>query len=207
MHRYFIAAVAALVLAGCGSSKEANKSNFKAAIQAYLNSKPGACVALPQEQTPFKIEKNGFDRAALNRADALVEVGLLTRRDADVPPYAGATRLVPGFEYDLSAQGKKHLVKEAAGSIGKWDGFCAGKYKVVEVTNFSEPGDAFGLKVSQVNYRYKVEGPASWAGTPAIRSAYPHLARDLGDDPSDKAVLVATNDGWMHERLFKAKAH
>ncbi|SMG39430.1 hypothetical protein SAMN06265784_103673 [Paraburkholderia susongensis] len=63
----------------------------------------------------------------------------------------------------------------------------------------------FGTKISQVNYLYEVDEAPAWAKQPAIQAAYPSVQRDLSGAPGDKAVLVATNDGWMHERLFKSK--
>ncbi|WMY11304.1 hypothetical protein [Paraburkholderia phenoliruptrix] len=63
----------------------------------------------------------------------------------------------------------------------------------------------FGTKISQVNYLYEVDDAPAWAKQPAIQAAYPSLQHDLSGAPGDKAVLVATNDGWMHERLFKSK--
>ena len=208
MNRYFIAAVAVsiLVLNACGSSKDASKANFKTAVQAYLNTKPGACIPLPSKDMPFQIEKSGgFFRDSLTKADVLVEAGLLVRHDAEVPNLPGSTRMVPGFEYNLTDDGKKQLVKAAGGNIANWDGFCAGKYKVVEIVNFTDPADAFGTKISQVNYKYKVEDPAAWAKSPKVLAAFAQLAKDMKDDASDKAILVSTNEGWMHEGLSKAK--
>ncbi|KCV32160.1 hypothetical protein L490_0251 [Bordetella bronchiseptica 00-P-2796] len=37
----------ALTLAACGSAKDANKSNFSKAIQAYLDTQKGVCAAIP----------------------------------------------------------------------------------------------------------------------------------------------------------------
>ncbi|AXF09981.1 hypothetical protein CUJ91_18340 [Paraburkholderia graminis] len=37
------------------------------------------------------------------------------------------------------------------------------------------------------------------------KSDYPSVQHDVTGSPGDKAVLVATNEGWMHERLFKSK--
>jgi hypothetical protein len=196
----------ALGATGCSSGKDASKGNFKSAIQAYLDSTPGACISLPGKDMPYRVEKSGgFFRDQMDRADALVEAGLLTKRDAEVPFVANATKMVPGFEYELTDEGRKQLVKGAAGNIGKWDGFCAGKYEVLEVVNFTEPADAFGTKISRANYTYKVVKPAAWTSLPRIQAAFPQLAKDLKDDASDKAVLISTNEGWMHERLFKAK--
>lgn len=141
---------------------------------------------------------------APEKAAALVSAGLLSAKDMDVKSAFG-NQMVPGAQYSLTDEGKKYLVKGGAGNIGGWDAFCGGKYKVKEVENFTQPADMFGSKISQVNFLYEVDDAPSWAKQPAIQAAYPSVQHDVTGSPGDKAVLVATNDGWMHERLFKSK--
>ena len=200
------AACAPLALGGCGSKQDASKSNFQAAIQDYLNTKTGVCVMMPSKEAPFTLQKTGnidFINAP-QKAAALVNAGLLSAKDMDVKSAFG-NQMVPGVQYALTDEGKKYLVKGGAGNVGNWDAFCGGKYKVKEVENFTQPADMFGTKISQVNYLYKVDDAPSWTKQPAIQAAYPSVQHDVTGSPGDKAVLVATNVGWMHERLFKSK--
>jgi hypothetical protein len=193
-------------LSGCGSKQDANKSNFQAAIQDYLNTKTGVCVMMPAKEVPFTLQKTGnidFINAP-QKAAALVDAGLLSAKDMDVKSAFG-NQMVPGVQYSLTDEGKKYLVKGGAGNVGNWDAFCGGKYKVKEVENFTQPADMFGTKISQVNYLYEVDDAPSWTKQPALQAAYPSVQRDLSGTPGDKAVLVATSEGWMHERLFKSK--
>ncbi|MFT4437881.1 hypothetical protein ACMX25_31520 [Caballeronia sp. 15715] len=201
-----VSILAFAMLGGCGSKKDANKSNFESAIQSYLDTRSGVCIALPAKDAPFKLEKvGGFNfNQEHEKAAALVSAGLLSARDTAVP-LMGSNRMVAGSEYTLTDEGKKYLVKGGSGNLGGWDGFCGGKYKVKEVENFTEPADMFGTKISQVNYLYTVDDAPAWAKQPAIQALYPSLQKDLRANAGDKAVLVATNDGWMHERLFKSK--
>jgi hypothetical protein len=83
------------------------------------------------------------------------------------------------------------------------DAFCTGKYTVVEVNNFTEPSDMMGVKLSQVNYRYKVEGADDWAKSEGMRANYKNFSEQTQGDIQGKAAVILTNDGWMHERLFK----
>jgi len=53
-----------------------------------------------------------------------------------------------------------------------------------------------------VNFRYKVQGAEDWANSEAMRASYRNFAEQTGDIKG-RATLVLTNDGWMHERLFK----
>ena len=195
-----------LVLAGCGGKQDANKSNFQAAIQDYLNTKKGVCVMPPAKEVPFTLQKTGGMNFINEpeKAAALVRAGLLSARDTVVKAAFG-NQMVPGVQYSLTDDGKKYLVKGAAGNLGNWDAFCGGKYKVKEVENFTQPADMFGTKISQVNFLYEVDDAPAWAKQPALQAAYPSVQQDVTGSPGDKAVLVATNDGWMHERLFKSK--
>ncbi|MCL2625650.1 MAG: hypothetical protein FWD46_02370 [Cystobacterineae bacterium] len=104
----------------------------------------------------------------------------------------------PASEYHLTDAGKEYLVAKA-----QWNAFCTGKYVLLEVENFTEPADAMGMKLSQVNFRYKLTGAADWVKTESLGVAYKDFAKRAQDDIQDKAALVLTNDGWMHERLFK----
>ncbi|WP_213955303.1 MULTISPECIES: hypothetical protein [unclassified Variovorax] len=204
-----IAAISVLFVTACGDKKAASKENFKTAIQAYFDSKPGACVGLPDKQMPFKVESGGFRVSRIDQADALVEAGLLSKRETEVPStgYFGPNKMVPGVEYSLTDEGAKQVVKSAGSDFDKRDGFCAGKYQVVEVINFTDPAEAYGQKLSQANYRYKVESPPAWAKLPRMQAVFPQLAKDMKDDPADKAVLVSTSEGWLHERVFKGKGN
>lgn len=202
-----VAAISAvLLLTGCGSKKDANKSNFAEAIQSYLDTRNGVCISLPAKEAPFRLEQKPFFDIinAQEKATAMVSAGLLSARDIEMPQ-PGTNKLVPGAEYSLTDAGKKYLVKGGSGNLGNWDGFCGGKFKVKEVENFTEPADMFGAKISQVNYAYEVDDVPVWAKEPSIQAQFPNLKPALAPTAADKAVLVATNDGWIHEMLFKKR--
>lgn len=196
---------ALLALGGCGSKQDANKSNFKAAIQDYYDKSNGACVMAPSKSFPFTIEKKDGLRFLRNpeKAAALANVGLLSATDAEMPSGNPWNKTpIPATEYALTTMGKKFLVKGAGGNIDNWDGFCTGKAKVVAVDNFTQPADMLGSKVSRVNYTYEIVEAASWARVPEMIAAYPQL-KATSDKLRADTVLVATGEGWMHERMFK----
>jgi len=147
-----VVASSILVIAGCGSKQDANKSNFQSAIQDYLNTKNGVCVMVPAKEVPFTLQKTGGMNFINEpeKAAALVSAGLLSAKDTQVKAAFG-NQMVAGIQYSLTDEGKKYLVKGAAGNVGNWDAFCGGKYKVKEVENFTQPADMFGTKISQVN--------------------------------------------------------
>jgi hypothetical protein len=85
-------------------------------------------------------------------------------------------------------------------------GFCIGKATVNEIGQFSEPSEMFGQRISRVNYTYEVSNFPEWAKLPEVIEAIKGLRADIGSAtaPIKKLdVLVMTNNGWVHEKLFK----
>ncbi|AZR95946.1 hypothetical protein BBB39_01810 [Bordetella trematum] len=192
-----------VALAACGSAKDANKGNFSKAIQAYLDTQNGLCAALPAKSLPFTLaDQDMLSQQGKQRADALVDAGLLSKRDVEVKAMFG-NRMLPGAEYSITDEGKKYLVAGGASTMMRQDAFCTGKYAMAEVQNFTEPSDMMGAKVSRVNFLYKLDGAASWAKSASLQQAYPAFAKQTQGDIKGKAALILTNDGWVHERLFK----
>lgn len=182
-----------VILAACGGAKDASKGNFSKVIQAYLDTRDGLCVSVPLGRIPFTLaQKPELFQPSPAPADALVDAGLLTSRDTQVKQMFG-DKMLPGTEYQLSAMGKKYLVD------GKR--FCTGRYVVVEVEGFTEPGDMMGMKVSRVRYRYKAEGAADWVQSAKLRAANDELAEQSDEEIPGAATLVLTDSGWMHEDM------
>ncbi|QKH36418.1 hypothetical protein FOC84_16240 [Achromobacter pestifer] len=192
-----------LTLAACGSAKDANKSNFSKAIQAYLDTQKGLCAAIPARGLPFTLaNQDMLGGQSKKRADALVDAGLLSKRDTEIKAMFG-NKMEPATEYQVTDTGKKFLVADGASTLAGQDAFCTGKYTVVGVDNFTEPSDMMGVKLSQVNYHYKVDGADGWAKSEGMRANYKNISEQTQGDIQGKAAVILTNDGWMHERLFK----
>ena len=188
----------ALVLIACGGPKDANKGNFGKAIQNYLNTKKsnGLCFNVPTtEKIPFQMGKVSV-MGSNEKSNALVDAGLLSKRAVNTGLFG------PGFEYQITDLGKKYFIAKID---GRFDAFCTGKYTSVEIDNFTNPArDMRGMTISQVNFHYKLTEFADWAKTQNLIDSY-HLKNKVQDDISEKADLVLTNDGWVHERLFNEK--
>jgi hypothetical protein len=193
----------AFALAACGSNKDANKSNFSKAIQAYLDTQPGLCAAPPAGEIPFTLSSDDFGyKNNIQRANALVDAGLLSKRDTETKAMFG-NKMVPATEYQVTEAGQKARFANAANSLAKQDAFCAGKYFIVEVDNFTEPSNMMGMTISEVKFRYKVKNPAGWAKTESLRTAFKNFESETQGDIQGKAGLILTNNGWVHERLFR----
>ncbi|MDR1661151.1 MAG: hypothetical protein LBR95_01795 [Azoarcus sp.] len=191
------ASVAALAVTACGNPKDANKGNFSKAIQAYLDTKPVFCPHFPKV-----LEKNGWSKNTEREVDALVDAGLLSTRDTEVKAIFGE-KMLPATEYQVTDLGKQYLAKEGNDSerLGR---LCTGKYKLTGIDNFTEPGPVpfSSVTASQVNFRYEITDLAEWTKSEKVRSAYASTFKEF-EKNQDKAMLVLTNDGWIHERLFR----
>jgi len=191
-------AVSMLGVAGCGK-KEASKGNFKSAIQDYLDTTPGLCVSLPSHDASFRVGRTSFETEPLAKYLSLSKVGLLTVKEVETQGILGRQQV---FEFALNDDGRKYLVQRGGFQAGA---LCTGKRRVTEVVNFTEPSEMMGAKISRANYRYKVEDADAWSRDPQVVMAFRELK--ASDDAEDTAVLVATSEGWMHERLFRKQPH
>ncbi|GGX30663.1 hypothetical protein GCM10007242_41710 [Pigmentiphaga litoralis] len=193
----------ALGIAACGNAKDASKSNFSNAIQAYLDTQKGLCAAIPAKDFPFTVSsRDFFGSQKIKQADALVDAGLLTKRSTEVKSAFG-NKVETATEYQVTAAGNKFFVANGANTVGEHGAFCTGKYTVVEVDNFTQPSDTMGVKLSRVTYRYKVDGADSWAKLEVMRTSYDNFAEQAQGDIPGKATVILTHDGWVHEHLFK----
>lgn len=223
-HAVRLAAVGALAqaVAACSDPKVANKSNFARAVAEAIATRP-PCIDIPKgdgadpfrfgasARPPFpryvRLDERATNGEANRQLDALVHAGLLRRERTqvhDVTGFAGPSRSVPALAYTLSDTGRvavaqSDTVRRSASDRG--ESLCLGRAIVDEVTNFTEPGDAFGQKMSEVHYRFHVADRPAWVGDPAVTAAFPEIARQLADDQKGRTVLVLTNEGWKDQQL------
>ncbi|MDR2165442.1 MAG: hypothetical protein LBO79_07465 [Zoogloeaceae bacterium] len=198
-----LAAVAAtaLVVAACGSPKDANKANFSKAIQAYLDTQPAFCVDIPGSKFPLVLVDAFPHKYYKPTLEALVELGLLgTRKTEEELP--GGKKL-PATEYLATKLGKQYLVTGKSGSAK----FCTGKYKLTGIDNFTEPAQNqwVSATMSQAAFQYEITDLAEWTQSAKLRAVYEREFKEL-EKNQDKAVLILTNEGWIHERLFNDKS-
>lgn len=212
LHTMLVPAVTALLLAGCGSSTSASKSNFAKAINTALakncvtaNPSANLSMAITDQQYPVGVQEQkatsgmfgGTTQAQADKQnaanfgpfDALVKSGLLTVTTGEVKD-AIFHKSVPGRTYTLTTAGEKAL-RDKNGLA-----FCAGHWQVKEVTNFTEPGKAMdGATRSTVQFTYAAADVPSWTAA-AISAGFPYLKQTLDAPGKGRADLVLTNNGW-----------
>jgi hypothetical protein len=205
--RYVFALITAIALVGCSDHKAASEKNFTVAIQSYLDTAYPKCYFVHNFPATDDFDIGG-NRPALG---ALTKVGLLVQKEErkEVRKLFGAgTQVQIKTTYDLTEEGRKYYKVDAAkglmgNSIG---GFCFGKARVKAITQYSEPADMFGQKISRVNYEYTVGDFPAWATTPEVIGAINTLKAEVESSTTPVKKLeavVLTNNGWVHERLFK----
>ncbi len=218
---------------GCSDQNAANEKNFSAAIEAFLASDP-ECVHVPdlaslpgeksaeprgfsssnmfgsEKPTPVSVE----EFLSRNKPEAaLTSIGLIdvkiTQREAEPYPRAGRTTLQSFAEINLTDKGKQWY-RVVSGVFGKQASFCFAKKELAAIQNFTQPAEAMGQKISRVAYTWKLGDVADWAKDGALIEANPRLRATLeraSTPQSGQAVLVLTNNGWIHEKLFRTQAN
>lgn len=196
----------ALAASGCSDPKAANQGVFKNAAQAYLDTVYPKCYV----NTQFPVTVDWNISGIQEKLRALAKAGLVVESEGQVelPEMHGKKRTTSAPRFDLTEEGKKFYKADvtqtlAGKSIG---GFCFGKATVKEVSQFSEPADMFGQRISRVNYTYAVSDIPAWAKTPELLAGIKELKADVDSEAAPVKVLntfVLTNNGWVHEKLFK----
>jgi hypothetical protein len=107
-----------------------------------------------------------------------------------------------GFKF--SDEGKKYL-KVSDDRLGSGaPQLCYGIPQVVEITGFTEPAESMGIKVSNVQYTYKLVDIASWATEPVVMGQYPMLSQQLANKSIEKDDdMVLTSEGWVHHSMIQ----
>ncbi|WP_207002555.1 hypothetical protein [Trinickia mobilis] len=205
----------AIVLAACGSKKEASESNFSEVLdnhfaRACVQVDPGnlfgshsypASVAMTEPGTFFSKqaadEQNARATAPFN---ALVSAGLLAVRDGQTQAQFGAPgKMVPAKIYSLTDAGSKALADQ---QNKNGTGFCAGHFKVKSIVRFTPPSDALGHTISEVVYSYNAVDVPAWAQSKEIAASFPRAGKMLSGDLQGQSTLVLASDGWIMSEDF-----
>ncbi|WP_295482038.1 hypothetical protein [uncultured Pseudomonas sp.] len=202
-------AILTTALVGCSDPKKASEENFEKAAQAWLDKAYPECLIT----STFPMNTQEFDVYGTNKTlNALAEVGVLTAVETSRKDYPEnifqKARTEIKYRYELTDEGRKYLKDDARtkpdGTV--IPGLCIGRAKVDKIEQFSEPGDMMGHRISEVTYTYKVDDLPKWASTPAlmdVNSDVKRMVASQGKPIREKRAFVLTNNGWIHERLFR----
>lgn len=205
----------AALLPACGNdTKAANEANFERALNAHyaqmkqcvkIGNKPNADGIIQEFRTDGSVQDK-----QLPFYNGLVNLGLLeaVSYQKDTRTFSGqVTGKADWVGYKFSDRGQTFLrpaeLDKGAFSTGARQ-LCYGTPKVVEIINFTEPTDAVGARVSNVQYTYRLIDVASWASDTALTNQFEWLPERTSSDGITKDDdLVLTNNGWVHHSVLK----
>ena len=205
----------AALLPACGDDpKAANKANFEKALNAHyaqmkqcvkVGSKPNSDGIIQE----FKTDGSVLDKQ-LPFYNGLVTLGLLESviYQKDTKSFSGqVTGKAEWVGYKLSEEGESYLrpigLDSGPFSTGARQ-LCYGTPQVVEIINFTEPAEMMGVKVSSVQYTYRLIDVAPWATDPAVTNQFEWLPERISSGSITKNDdMVLNNNGWVHYSVFK----
>lgn len=186
---------------GCSSPTEANKDNFKAAINDFYEVKKecldiGTLPITKAESENYSVvnelEKLGFLQAEETQMEYESAQSLFGLEDS---------KQVPALKYSLTPIGESIATIDTRDEVS----FCFAQYEVVEIVDFTEPTESDGYTISRVNYDYKIGDIAEWAKTSTFLQDNNYSLKQAMKNEVKKGstVLVKMNDKWKHGRLVK----
>lgn len=204
-----------IILSGCNSIKVASKGTFTKTLNDYFD-KSCIMVSTPSINFPVTVtllpvsdiwakERNPEKTA---QYDALLSIGFLTVEEGKVQvklPFIDKTETAVTKTYSLTKNGKKAFTKEAkVNAFGvTQNGFCAAKYQVSEIIDFSEPTLSIGYMISKINYKISPDDTESWANNDMVLKAFPRFVKEMEKNQEKSATLILVKDTWIHKRDFK----
>lgn len=186
---------------GCSSPTEANKDNFKAAINDFFEVKKecldiGKLPITTPESKDYSVldelEKLGFLQAEETQMEYESAQSLFGLEDS---------KQVPALKYSLTPKGESIATIDTSDEVS----FCYAQYEVVEIVDFTEPTESDGYIISRVNYDYKTGDIAEWAKTSTFLQDNNYSLKQAMKNEVKKGstVLVKMNDSWKHGNLVK----
>lgn len=195
------------LVTACSDPKAANEENFKIAIQSYLDTTYPKCYFITKFPTTDEEHLFGNGKVILK---SLVSAGIVSVKDEshEITPLFGKKTTVIKPTYNLTEEGKKFYKADVTKNISgnSFGGFCFGKATVKDISQFSEPADMLGQRISEVHFTYVVTEFPAWAKSAEVIATIDKLKIDVESETKpveEKAALILTNNGWIHNQLFK----
>lgn len=209
MKKLILSSIILLALTACSDPKKPNETNFKNAINEYLTAAYPECYI--KDNYPLEYDQSALKYVEIETLDMLVSENILNKTNnkrIEKENWSGKEKEITTVVYDLTEEGKKYYTTNATKDYRGQEvgGFCFGTASVDSINNFTEPSDAFGMTISQVKYSYKVNDIPKWIKAEKLPQKQYKLKADSASVKTPietKATLILTNNGWVHEKLFK----
>jgi hypothetical protein len=187
-------------LTACNDVKKPSDSNFRKAIEQYLEKHGKACTWIGR---PFPVDVSEPEQRLQFGTSAQMSVleaaGLVHFSDtvAATPGIfgPGAPRRVK--RYEPTESGNKYL-QQIPGVLAQNAGFCYGDKTVDSIVKWTEPVTMGPYSQTEVTYTYKIVDPASWAERPDVQRAFSDIQTTVtgASKTTQIAGLQLTNKGW-----------
>lgn len=166
----------AALVAGCSTANKPTPENFTKVINAWY-AEHSDCL-FPHGQTfPYEVAPGAGSKEQKQQMDSLTDAGLLTRLE---------DRSIHVDRYSLNAAGNRFAPR-----------FCYGQRSVSNLDSFTPPAPHNGFTESTVTYHYTMMNVPVWARTDKVEAAFPQLAKDLANNPTDQITLATVGAGWQ----------
>jgi len=186
----FTALLFSVSLAACDGKSSPTKENFAKAVQNHFDGKDAVCIFTGA--VPFDAARYSFEERS---AEPLVKLGLLTKEPTSVQDDGSAHRMIPGFHYALTDEGKKAY---RAANPAKESKICGGKARLLAIAPAMSVPDKpnLGDRVL-VRYEAKLVDRPRWDDEAVLRPVHVEVLSTENDQYHGEYFLELTNDGWV----------
>lgn len=189
-------------LSSCGDSEKGKKGDVSGALSQFLKETP------PQISVPvnFPVELSDGDMK-VKKLTPLVAAGVLSAEAVKVKARgfaAVSADTVPGKKYQLTELGQSLVVDvdEGSGGFGRKTSFRFADAELEQVENTTEPSERNGYNIVRVSFSYQATNEVkALTSSDNVRALFPQIEKILAGSQKDKAVLIKTEKGLVHEKL------
>jgi len=219
--RLVVIGLACLFLCACSNPKNANKSNFLAAVNVHLEKNSGdndLCFGLygydefdeATRTIRYVVYLREFEDGSAQQYSKVNAMLMLS----ELGYFKNSTELTGSYRFQqmvirYEPIGKIKNQVEFGRAKGAWGGtvpqLCAGaQLEAVEVTSFTEPADLQGVRVSRATVKLRYVNVPSWANLEEVKVAWAEEAQLADGNPFLRDVTFVLKDsGWIVDAFGK----
>jgi hypothetical protein len=198
MRRFFLVSLAGILsLTACNNVKKPDDSNFRKAINQYLEQHGKACTLIGPQ---FPVDIPRSQQSTIDaKLSALQHAGLVSEIDTTAVVHGlmdalrGPSPPQQVHHYVLTTEGQKY-VHQVSGAVTPISSFCYGQKTVDSITHWTIGSQS----EAEVTYVYRIVNLAAWVQRPEVQQAFPDIQATLsGASKTEQIVgLHLTDKGW-----------
>ena len=185
-----------------GSKSDANKRNFGEVLKRHLRSAHFCLTDWAEPGILYSVSKS-----SQSQIDELAKRGII--KVTKVQPEFLATKI--HAEFTSSGQSWNRASGFDQLNDTPMDRPCigVGRLELEEVSNFTVPSAAAGMKISEVEWSYRLKELPDWLSQSVITSRWAGSDKNWiavalrGGEIATRSVLILKDDGWEHQRFLR----